>query len=123
MTEASQLEVLAILGVVFGGAALLLAVFILIFLYRFRIRSASPLPSYTTTSDYNTTLAQELLGAKTTVWAHAETRPGNPTAWRPFWPIFCGIALFTLLLVSIPLLIWGTSANIHVVHHNGTHHW
>ncbi len=120
MAEISRAEVLAILGVVFGGAALLLAVFILVFLVRFRTRRFESVSMYDAAGYAGA--VPELVGAKT-AYAHVELNRPPVTAWRPFWPAFCAIIIFTGTMIAVPLLIWITSINVHVRHHNGTHSW
>lgn len=123
MTAENQSEILSIIALVFGSAALVLAILTLIFLFRFRIRSGVPRDAMPVYDDFEQQAQAGLIGGKTKAWAYASTTHPSLTEWRPFWPAFCGIVLFTLLLVSIPLSIWATSSTRHIVHHNATHTW
>lgn len=137
-------EILAICGTAFGAAALLLFVVTLLVMlrnhhgYGFHGRhhhhhgghvGMQPVDELSDGDDesasYNAAYVGQEGGAlvggkhKRKTHVHVHTRSGNPTDWRPFWPLFICIVFVTLSLIGVPLLIWLAGGTHHHIHHHG----
>lgn len=99
MTEPDHTEVLAIIGLVFGSAALILSVLTMIFLFRYR-------PRHAMSESQQTLLPTEQQLYKQAMNINGHFDHGELAHWRPFWPAFCCISLFIgMLLIGVPLVV------------------
>lgn len=101
MTEPDHTEVLAIIGIVFGSAALILSVLTMVFLFRYRPRHPMPESQQTLLPS-----EQQLYNQVMSINGHFDHAEHQLAQWRPFWPAFCCISIFIgMLLVGIPLIV------------------